>query len=109
MEVTASAENVTAVQGPIVACQPDDLVRVRVRNDAACEVGLYFFKENGFAVSKFAKLPANGLRNEVVFDVSDLSRDDIRRCRVVFSVPKGDAKVVLKDLELSVAHHFNRH
>ena len=88
---------------------PDDLLRIRVSNSGdACEAGLYFFKEDGFAVSKFLTLPSNGLRNELVFDVSDLNRDDIRRCRVVFTLPKGNAKAVFQDVELSVAHHFNK-
>ncbi len=110
IEVTASPDNPTAAQGPIVPCQPDDLMRIRVRNiGSPCEVGLYFFKEKGFAASKFLKLPSNGLRNELVFDVSDLkNHDEIRRCRVVFFLPKGDGKSVFQDLELSVAHHFNR-
>ena len=110
IEVTASPDNPTAAQGPIVPCQPDDLMRIRVRNNGSpCEVGLYFFKEKGFAASKFLKLPSNGLRNELVFDVSDLkNHDDIRRCRVVFFLPKGNGKAVFQDLELSVAHHFNK-
>ena len=109
IEVTASPENQTVVQGPIVPCMPDDLLRIRVLNSGdACEAGLYFFKEDGFAASRFLKLPSNGLRNELVFDVSDLNRGDIRRCRVVFSLPKGNGKAVFQEVELSVAHHFNK-
>ena len=109
IEVTASAESQTVAQGPIVPCVPDDLLRIRVRNSGdACEAGLYFFKEKGFATSKFVKLPNNGLRNEVVIDVADLKNEDIRRCRVVFYLPKGNGKTVFQDLELSVAHHFNK-
>ncbi|MBQ7651349.1 MAG: DUF4838 domain-containing protein [Victivallales bacterium] len=109
IEVTASAESQTVAQGPIVPCAPDDLFRIRVRNSGdACEAGLYFFKEKGFAARKFVKLPNNGLKNEVVIDASDLKNDEIRRCRVVFYLPKGNGKAVFQDLELSVAHHFNK-
>ena len=107
--MTASPEEMTAVQGPIVPCAPDDLIRIRVRNGGeSCEAGLYFFKEKGMVDKIFRKLPSNGLRNELVFDVADLNRDDIRRCRVVFRLPKGDKKALFQDLEVSVAHHFNK-
>ena len=109
IEMTASPEEMTAVQGPIVPCASDDLIRLRVRNSGdACEAGLYFFKDKGMVDKMFRKLPSNGLRNELVFDVSDLNRDDISRCRVVFRFFKGDNKAIFQDIELSVAHHFNK-
>ena len=109
IEMTASPDNPTVVLGPLVSCLPDDLFRIRVRNSGdVCEAGLYFYTETGFADKRFFKLPSNGLRNEVVIDVADLGRDDICGCRVVFSLPKGNGKAVFRDLELSVAHHFNK-
>ena len=109
IEMTASPDEMTAVQGPIVQCAPDDVIRLRVRNSGdSCEAGLYLFKDKGMVDKVFRELPSNGLRNELVFDLPNLNRDDIRRCRVVFRFFKGDKKAIFQDLELSVAHHFNK-
>ena len=110
IEMTASPNNPTVVQGPIVNCKPDDLIRLRVLNSGdSCDAGLYFYGEKGFVDKRYFKLPSTGLRNELVFDLSDLNNNNIRSCRVVFHTLKGQGKTVFQDLELSVAHHFNKH
>ena len=112
LQITASAKASTEVQGPIVACAPDDWLMIKVKaSGAPCEAGFYFLGEQkGTAGRIFHKVPDNGMENTLVYDVSELKKAaDITRCRLVIRCPAQTGGVTtIEKISASVAHKLNQ-
>ena len=110
LQITTVDTAVTAIQGPIVECAPDDWLMVKVKaSGAPCEIGFYFFKEKGFHGRAFQKVPDNGLENTLVFDVSEVKKaEEITRCRLVIQCPGKSGVTTVEKLSAFVARKLNQ-
>jgi len=110
LQITGVDTDPTEVQGPIVACAPDDWLMIKVKaSGAPCEVGFYFFKKKGFHARSFQKVPDNGMECTLVFDVSEVkAAADIARCRLVIRRPAKPGITTVESLSALVAHKLNQ-